>query len=149
MFLQGLALLQRIHQELVFLLGIHGVRTVVQVLEIVIAPVIIQLGEHLELLIEVHDAVLRSLARTGLDFQRRPFRREFLERRVLLEFLLDDGPQLQDRNLQDLEGLAQLGREHHLHPLALIQREGLCWHSFCFNRFGVAVNLAVSVWRVN
>ena len=88
-----------------FVLRISG--RVADVLGHVIPPFLVQLGQPLELLLELAVVLGAFLGLERVNF--------FFENRIGLQLLLNDIPEFQSRRLQYLQALLQLWREHLLH----------------------------------
>ena len=84
----------------------------------VFAPLVVEPGEDFELLLEVEFLGVLGLAASGLDLHLLGLRKFLFEGGVLLHLLLNQRAQFEDGDLQELQGLAQLGRQHH--QLALL-----------------------------
>ena len=96
-----------IEEKLASLFVLKISRRVADVLGHVIAPLLVQLSQTLELFLEF-TVVLRSFLR----FERVDL---FLQDRIGLQFLLNDVSEFQGVGLQDLQTLLQLRRKHLLH----------------------------------
>ena len=93
----------------------------------VVAPVLADFLEHLEILGEIHLLARVVVARGVLVPARGGFLEadivhgHLLERRVGLQFLLDGGAEVERGDLQDLQRLPHLRRQHELLRLPLVE----------------------------
>ena len=109
------------------LLGIVGVRGILDPLQEIVAPLLVQLGQGIDVLVLVEiqrRGVFRNLRNGRLFGVDGNLVRvgHILNGRVGLHLLLDNRTQLQHRQLEHLQRLAQLRRQDHHLPLLLKKR---------------------------
>ncbi len=129
--LEGFGLGEGVEEELPFRVVVARVARVGLRLLEVLTPLVVEPGQDLEFLLEVQFLVLvrgRVLA-PRFDLDLHGLERLVFQRGVLFEFLLDKRTQLEKRDLEKLERLAQLGRQHHLQALLLRLSQVLFGHS--------------------
>ena len=113
-----------VEQELPPLVVVLRAGRVLHALQEVVAPLLVQLGDRLEFLVEIERPILlldsaggrllgvdRHLVRVG----------DVLDGGIALHLLLDHGAQFQHRQLEHLERLPQLRRQNHHLALLLEQ----------------------------